>query len=78
MAQQRLTLRPTLNPFKQGTGLIPVRLAGGLGRIEVNMRFNKRGDGQPAARIQHFKILFARLPHRGDIPEAPLVYRYLP
>jgi hypothetical protein len=47
MAEQRLTLRPALNPFKQRPGLVPVRLAGGLGGIQMDMRLNKRRDRSP-------------------------------
>jgi hypothetical protein len=52
MAEQRLALRPALNPFKQRAGLVPVRLAGRLGGIKMNMRLNKRRDRQPAAGVQ--------------------------
>jgi hypothetical protein len=47
MAEQRLTLRPALNPLKQRAGLVPVRLAGRLGGIQMDMRLNKGGIASP-------------------------------
>lgn len=44
MAEQRFPLRPALNPLEQSTGLIPVRLAGRLGGIQMDMRLDKRRD----------------------------------
>ncbi len=47
MAEQRFSLRPALNPLEQGAGLVPVRLAGRLGSIQVDMRLNKGGIASP-------------------------------
>ncbi len=47
MAEQRFPLRPTLNPLEQSTGLIPVRLAGRLGGIQMDMRLDKRRIASP-------------------------------
>ncbi len=47
MAEQRFPLRPALNPLEQSTGLIPVRLAGRLGGIQMDMRLDKRRIASP-------------------------------
>lgn len=47
MAEQRFPLRPALNPLEQSTGLIPVRLAGRLGGIQMDMRLDKGGIASP-------------------------------
>ncbi len=72
MAEQRFSLRPALNPLEQGAGLVPVRLAGHLGGIQVDMRLNKRRDRQPAASVQHLVAFVARLAHRRDLAKAAL------
>lgn len=47
MAEQRFPLRPALNPLEQSTGLIPVRLAGRLGGVQMDMRLDKRRIASP-------------------------------
>ena len=78
MAEQRFPLRPALNPLEQSAGLIPVRLAGRLGGIQMDMRLDKRRDRQPAASVQYLVAFVVRLPHRRDLAKAALINGYLP
>ena len=66
MAEQRLTLRPAFNPFKQRAGLVPVWLARRLRGIQVNMRLNKWWNGKSAAGIQDLIAFAVGLVHGRD------------
>lgn len=72
MAEQRFPLRPALNPLEQGAGLVPVRLTGRLGGIQMDMRLNKRRDRQSAASVQHLVAFVPRLPIGVISPKRPL------
>lgn len=77
MAEQRFPLRPALNPLEQSTGLIPVRLAGRLGGIQMDMRLDK--GGSLARRERSIPRSFHRAPpHRRDLAKAALINGYLP
>ncbi|MNG82808.1 hypothetical protein D3C79_415190 [compost metagenome] len=78
MGQQCLALRPALNAFKQGAGLVPGRLSGGLGGVQMDMRLDKRRQRQPTLRIKHVAAPFLPLRLRHQMGNAPLLNGQLP
>ncbi|VXA81002.1 hypothetical protein AERO9A_420397 [Aeromonas salmonicida] len=92
MSQQRLALGPALYPLEQGTGQVPARLPGGLGSVEVNMRFDKRCNSQACFPIQlpgrqnmsaHGRygpdqpILTEDLPHPLPVSQTHILYQHV-
>src|SRR5690606_3823370 len=78
MAEQRLTLRPAFNPFKQRAGLVPVWLARRLRGIQVNMRLNKRWNSKSAAGIQDLIAFAVGLVHGRDSTKPTVLNGNLP
>ncbi|MNT81403.1 hypothetical protein D3C72_2209970 [compost metagenome] len=78
MTQQRLTLCPAFDAFKQRPGLVPAGLARGLGGIEMNMRLNKRRDRQPATGVEDLVAFVMRVAHRGYLSKSAILNANLP
>ncbi len=52
VGQHCLALGPAFDPLEQGAGEVPARLARRLGGIEMDVRFDKGGNGEPLLPIQ--------------------------
>lgn len=64
VAEQGLALGPALDAFKQRAGAVPLRLAGGLGGVEVDVRLDERRHGKTAGAVQALAGVVGGLFHR--------------
>ena len=64
VAEQSLALGPALDAFEQRAGAVPLRLAGGLGGVEMDVRLDERRHGKTAGAVQALAGVVDGLFHR--------------